>query len=110
VPKTFDLPVSATATNDAIYVVNPLAVTFLRPQYVRSAVHVGHEFDDDALCPIQHPENADLPDRLECGWGEAVEVTEVCFVNTVGPQSSVTTPLSMREVRNLLDEAMRYTI
>lgn len=107
-PKTFELPVSTT--DDTRYVVNPLNVTFLRSQQMRSAQHVDHQFDDDRMCPLQHPENADKPDRLDCGWSEVVEVTEVCFVNTVGPQSSITTPLPVREVRNLLDEALRYNL
>jgi hypothetical protein len=108
-PKTFEIPVDDLSGGET-YTINPLAVTFLRSQQVRVAEHTGHEFPDDTLCPIQHPENADKPDRLECAWSAPREMTEVCFVNTVGPQSAVTTPLEKRQVKNLLDEALRYNI
>lgn len=104
-PKSFAVPV-----RDSEYIVNPTGVTFLRPKQLRVAEHDSECSQGEPACVLQFPENAQLPDRLTCFWSAPVDATEICFINTISAESSVITPLSIRDVRNLFDEAIRYNI
>jgi hypothetical protein len=102
-PKTFEVP----TTYGEKLTINPLNVTFLRTQQVKVAIHDPECFEGNPDCRVQAPGVTGLPDAT-CGWSEPQEATEICFVNTVGPQSAVTSTMEKREVANLLDEALRY--
>lgn len=107
-PKTFDVPVVHGNAGD-VYTIQPFAVTFIRPQQFKRALHETGCHNGNDRCRIQHPENA-VKHSMMCAWSAAEDVTEICFVNTVGPQSSVTTALTPKQVKDLLDEAVRYNL
>lgn len=106
-PKTFDV----VAVHGQEFTINPLNVAFIRAIVIRRAEHADTCNGDPANpnCRVARPDLGHLPD-MTCGYSADVPATEICFNNTTGQQSAVQVAVEKREIKNLLDEALRYNI
>jgi hypothetical protein len=99
-------PLNAPGPEGQTWYVNPLNVTALRPRWTGSEMHMEECDESEEMCVLRGAERVGAGDRV-CEQLYEDQHTEVLFVNTIGPQSSVVVVEPVSKVRELMDDALR---
>jgi hypothetical protein len=105
--------VTPVVSPDAKWSVVPSNVTFIRPIFDVEQMHTKGCENGDGEGTLPCPFGPQLPEAdtvgMYAGCTEKVkgEYTEILFVNTIGPQSSVVVKESVAKVRELIDAGLR---